>query len=61
MAYLNETMWTELFLENAPALVPEIDEVIQHLQEYRDTIAAGDDQTLFRLLKEGRVRKERFG
>ena len=61
VAYLNETMWTELFLENAPALVPEIDEVIQHLQEYRDTIAAGDDQTLFRLLKEGRERKERFG
>jgi prephenate dehydrogenase len=61
VAYLNETMWTELFLENAPALVPEIDEMIQHLQEYRDTIAAGDAETLFQLLKEGRERKERFG
>ena len=61
VAYLNETMWTELFLENAAALVPEIDEVIQHLTEYRDTIAAGDEATLFRLLKEGRERKERFG
>ncbi len=61
VAYLNETMWTELFLENAPALVPEIDEVIQHLTEYRDTIAAGDADTLFRLLREGRERKERFG
>lgn len=61
VAYLNETMWTELFLENAAALVPEIDEVIEHLQEYRDTIAAGDEETLFRLLKEGRERKEQFG
>lgn len=61
VAYLNETMWTELFLENAEALVPEIDEVLYHLQEYRDTIAAGDEEKLFRLLREGRERKERFG
>ncbi len=61
VAYLNETMWTELFLENAAALVPELDEVIYHLQEYRDTIAAGDTDTLFRLLREGKERKERFG
>ncbi len=61
VAYLNETMWTELFLENASALVPEIDEVIEHLTEYRDTIASGDAETLHRLLREGRERKERFG
>ena len=61
VAYLNETMWTELFLENKQALVPEIDEVIKHLTEYRDCIAAGDEETLFRLLQEGRKRKEQFG
>lgn len=42
-------------------LVPEIDEIIHHLTEYRDAIAAEDEQTLFRLLKEGRQRKEQFG
>ena len=61
VAYLNETMWTELFIENKKALVPEIDEIIHHLTEYRDAIAAEDEQTLFRLLKEGRQRKEQFG
>ena len=54
-------MWTELFIENKQALVPEIDEIIHHLTEYRDAIAAEDEQTLFRLLKEGRQRKEQFG
>ena len=61
VAYLNETMWTELFIENKQALVPEIDEIIHHLTEYRDAIAGEDADTLFRLLKEGRQRKEQFG
>lgn len=61
VAYLNETMWTELFIENRRALVPEIDEVIQHLTEYRDAIAAEDADTLYELLHEGKRRKEQFG
>ncbi len=61
VAYLNETMWTELFIENRRALVPEIDEVIQHLTEYRDAIAAEDADTLYELLHEGKCRKEQFG
>lgn len=61
VAYLNETMWTELFLENKKALVPEIDEVIKHLQEYRDAIAADNAEMLFRLLRDGKKRKEQFG
>lgn len=61
VAYLNETMWTELFIENRRALVPEIDEVIKHLQEYRDVIANEDAETLFQLLHEGKKRKEQFG
>lgn len=61
VAYLNETMWTELFMENKQALVPEIDEVIKHLQEYRDAIAAGEEETLFHLLQDGKKRKEQFG
>lgn len=58
VAKLNETMWTELFLDNAEHLDFELDCLIRSLQEYRDAIAAGDAQTLCRLLKEGRERKE---
>lgn len=61
VAYLNETMWTELFLENAEALVGEIDEMILHLTEYRNAIAEGKEEELFQLLREGRERKEQFG
>ena len=58
VARLNETMWTELFLDNADHLGFELDCIIRSLQEYRDAIAAGDAETLSRLLKEGRERKE---
>lgn len=58
VAKLNETMWTELFLDNAEHLTFELDHLIRSLQEYRDAIAAGDEQTLCRLLREGRERKE---
>lgn len=58
VAKLNETMWTELFLDNAEHLGFELDCLIRSLQEYRDAIAAGDGQTLCRLLREGRERKE---
>lgn len=61
VAYLNETMWTELFIENKDALVPEIDEVIKHLTEYRDAIAQEDADGLYMLLHEGKKRKEQFG
>ena len=58
VAKLNETMWTELFLDNAEHLGFELDCLIRALKEYRDAIAAGDAKTLRRLLKEGRERKE---
>ena len=58
VAKLNETMWTELFLDNAEHLGFELDCLIRSLQEYRDALAAGDAQTLCRLLREGRERKE---
>ncbi len=61
VAYLNETMWTELFIENRKPLVAEIDEMIQHLTEYRDAIEQEDEDTLYALLHEGKCRKEQFG
>ncbi len=61
VARLNENMWTELFLHNRPALLDEIDEIILHLQEYREAIDQGQEAELRQLLKEGRERKEQNG
>jgi prephenate dehydrogenase len=51
-------MWTELFLENKEHLLGELDFLIRSLGEYRDAIAAGDEETLRALLRDGRVAKE---
>ena len=61
IAKINENMWTELFIENKKPLVAEIDEMIRHLTEYRDAIDQEDADTLFSLLRDGRLRKEQFG
>ncbi len=61
VAKLNEDMWTELFLLNQKPLVQEIDEIIKHLTEYRDSIAMGDAERLRALLRDGRMIKESIG
>ena len=58
VAWLNEYMWTELFLENKEPLLFEIDTIIKFLTEYRDAIADNDADTLRTLLKDGRIAKE---
>ena len=59
VAWLNEYMWTELFLENKEPLLFEIDHIIHALSEYRDAIAADDADTLRSLLRDGRIAKEK--
>lgn len=58
VAFLNETMWTELFLENGESLSKEIAELILHLDEFKEAIDNNDRDKLFNLLKEGRLAKE---
>lgn len=58
VAWLNENMWTELFLENREPLLFEIDCLVNSLNEYRDALANEDGDTLRRLLRDGRVAKE---
>lgn len=58
VAWLNETMWTDLFLENADCLNHELDILITSLMQYRDAIAEGDAVRLKKLLAEGRMLKE---
>jgi len=57
VATLNETMWTELFLENKDYLAEEVAGLISRLQNYLDAITSEDAETLRTLLREGRERK----
>jgi len=58
VAWLNENMWTELFLENKEPLLFEIDTIISSLNEYKDAIKNDDADTLRNLLRDGRIAKE---
>ncbi len=59
VAYLNEEMWSGLFLCNKEALLFEINNIIHSLSEYRDAMENDDIDTLRELLKDGRERKEK--
>lgn len=59
VAYLNENMWTELFMMNKKSLCNEIQTLINHLEEYKKAIESGNSQLLKTLLKEGREIKEK--
>ncbi len=59
VAWLNENMWTELFLENKEPLLFELDHIIASLSEYRDAISKDDPDTLRSLLRDGRIAKEK--
>ena len=58
VAWLNEKMWTQLFLANKENLADEIDVLIRNLSQYRDAILHEDADRLEALLREGRQKKE---
>lgn len=58
VAYLNETMWTELFLENKTNLISEISGLIENLSAYKIALENNDAEELNTLLKSGRELKE---
>ena len=57
VAWLAPQMWAELFLENKDFLLKELDFFMDSMQQYRDALAADNQQELVRLLDEGRKRK----
>ena len=59
VAWLNETMWTDLFLENRDYLLEELDRLIGYLGEYREALEQGNGDRLCTLLAEGRICKEK--
>lgn len=58
VAWLNENMWTELFLENKEPLLFELEYIISSLNEYKTAIENNDADTLKTLLRDGRIAKE---
>ncbi|NLL39802.1 MAG: prephenate dehydrogenase [Clostridiales bacterium] len=58
VAWLNETMWTELFIGNRDNLIRELDILISSLEEYKDALEQADAERLTELLAHGRRCKE---
>ena len=58
VAWLNEKMWTELFLANRENLADEIGVLIDNLAQYREAILNEDADRLEALLRDGRLKKE---
>ena len=61
VAYLDEDMWTELFLHNTDHLTKELDILIDNLTKYKDALEKSDKDTLHSLLKDGRECKIKAG
>lgn len=57
VAYLNEDMWTELFLENKDFLADEVEGLSRRLLEYSKALREENESELKALLKEGRLAK----
>ncbi|MCL2209377.1 MAG: prephenate dehydrogenase [Treponema sp.] len=58
VAWLNESMWAELFLENREHLLNELDLLLASLGEYREALNANDFERLKSLLFDGKRLKE---
>lgn len=60
VAYLNENMWSELFLENRDNLIKEIDSIVNNLVQYKEALENNDREGLTDLLRDGRILKEKI-
>lgn len=58
VAWLNPTMWAELFLSNKDHVLNELNYLMAALSKYKDAIETEDSALLIELLDEGRKRKE---
>lgn len=60
VAYLNENMWSELFLENRDNLINEIDSIVNNLVQYKEALESNDREKLEELLRDGKILKEQI-
>ena len=61
VARINETLWTELFLDNRQALSQELSTLIENLSSIQSTLDQEDGEALRALLRKGRQVKEALG
>ena len=57
VAYLNENMWSELFLQNKDFLLGELKVLIDNLTEYHKAISEGNRDALMALLTDGKQKR----
>lgn len=60
IADINDELWSELFLQNAPALTAEIDQFTDCLQDLKEKVATGDKEGLRALFKQSSIRRRQF-
>ncbi|MDL2296284.1 prephenate dehydrogenase [Lachnospiraceae bacterium OttesenSCG-928-E19] len=58
VAKLNENMWTELFMKNREYLAEEVKQLMGRLELYLDAIENVDEETMKKLLREGREKRQ---
>ena len=61
VARINETLWTELFLDNREALSRELSTLIENLSSIQSALDREDGEALRALLRKGRQVKEALG
>ena len=61
VAYMDEDMWTELFMLNADYLTGQVRLLIENLKEYEKALSQKDADKLRALLKDGKDMKTRAG
>ncbi|MBO4235979.1 MAG: prephenate dehydrogenase/arogenate dehydrogenase family protein [Firmicutes bacterium] len=60
VAYLDEAMWTELFLQNGDNLLSELNDFIEELERYKVALENKNSDALAKLLIEGKERKQKI-
>ncbi len=60
VAWLNEQLWSRLFIDNRMFLSNEIETLIRHLSEYKKALDQNDLSYMQDLLKQGRIIKQQL-
>lgn len=59
VAWLNPVMWSDLFFENKKNLINELDVFINNLNEYKKALESDDEESMIKLLEDGKKAKEK--
>ncbi len=61
VASINETLWSELFLENKDALVENIDRCISSLKHVKAMLEKNDERTLEKWMRSVKQKRDNYG